>query len=149
MERDRLVREVLDLQGVLARRAIGEQADMVDDAHLTLGQLRTMLVVHTHEPCPTSLVARLVGLRPNVATGVIQRLVERGWIARESDPDDGRVRLLRLTAEGEEFVADVVRAAERQHEKHLRLLDADQLAQLRSILQTLVGAPENSDKQPE
>jgi len=139
MGRARLIAEVLELQGVLARRTLGQQADLLEDAHLTVAQLRTMLVVHASAPIPTAEAARRVGLRPNVATGVVARLVDRGWIRRESDPADGRVRLLALTAEGEAFVARVVSAVEREQESQLRRLDAAQLEQLRGILEALAS----------
>ena len=45
------------------------------------------------------LIAFLMLSRQNL-TAVLDRLEARGWIARVSDPEDGRNRLIRLTAEG-------------------------------------------------
>ncbi|MCB9676347.1 MAG: MarR family transcriptional regulator [Alphaproteobacteria bacterium] len=49
--------------------------------------------------------------RPNL-TRMLGDLEQRGWIARRPDPDDGRVRIVHLTREGQamhdRFMAEVV-----------------------------------------
>lgn len=45
-------------------------------------------------------VARRLGLAPNTVSTLVSRLVERGLIARRTDPDDGRAARLWTTSTG-------------------------------------------------
>lgn len=116
------------------------QAEALIDHHLTLAQFRAMLFIHAQPGRPTSDVGDYIGVKPNIATGVIQRLVDRGWVARERDPEDGRVRLLTPTPAGRGFVSAVLDQVERQYTETLSALSDTQLAQLEGVLATLASA---------
>jgi DNA-binding MarR family transcriptional regulator len=51
-----------------------------------------------------------IGMKPSSLTGVVDALVERGWIERQSSESDRRVVLVRLTQSGRDYVLVV-----RQH----------------------------------
>lgn len=56
-------------------------------------------------------------LRPSTVNGVVERLEEKGYIARRPSPRDGRFRLLRLTDAGKariEMFRDVAEGVERR-----------------------------------
>jgi MarR family transcriptional regulator, organic hydroperoxide resistance regulator len=73
-------------------------------------------------------VAHVVRLHPSTLTGVIQRLVEKGLLARDRDPKDTRRMRLRTTAEAAPFTrrsagtveAAVASALASVPENHLR-----------------------------
>ncbi|MFW7414380.1 MarR family winged helix-turn-helix transcriptional regulator [Demequina sp. SO4-18] len=139
-DREGLEQRILALQGSLMRAQMRSQAEALIDQHLTLAQFRAILFIHAHPGRPTAEVGDFVGVRPNIATGVIQRLVDRGWVARERDPEDGRVRLLSPTAAGRAFVDAVVAQVERDFLESLAALSSDQLTALEDILSTLGAA---------
>jgi len=45
-------------------------------------------------------LAELVHVHPSTLTGVLKRVVDRGYVARDRDPDDARIAHFVLTAEG-------------------------------------------------
>ncbi len=135
--RGELEQRIVALQGTLMRAQMRSQAEALIDQHLTLAQFRAMLFVHARPGRPTAEVGEFVGVRPNIITGVVQRLVDRGWVARERDPEDGRVRLLNPTAEGRRFVDAIVAQAEKDFVDNLAALSTEQLGQLEGILTTL------------
>jgi DNA-binding MarR family transcriptional regulator len=45
-------------------------------------------------------VSAILHLHPSTLTGILKRLVERGFLDRRTDPDDARRALLHLTAKG-------------------------------------------------
>lgn len=128
------------LQRELALTQMRSQSESLHDHGITVAQLHTLLFVYAAPGRRTAEVAERVGMKPNIATGVIQRLVTRGWLERTPDAEDGRVRRLALTASGTAFVESVAGAAEQQFARHLALLSDAQLEQLADILGTIVAA---------
>lgn len=86
----------------------------------------------------TELAAR-EGVTQPAITRLVDRLQERGWVKRDTDPGDGRVVLVTLTAQGHE-VLDRLRAEYRAllHEEMATLSDRE--------VRTLSGAIEILDR---
>ncbi len=74
------------------------------DSELTLNQLRVLFRLHYRESVVMGEVADLLGVAQPTATGVIDRLVEKGLVERESDPADRRRVVVRLSAAGRERI---------------------------------------------
>src|ERR1043166_6827755 len=79
--------------GVYFERLVGGSGLAPQEGHL-LSYLRS------YAPCPIAEVVTVFGLRGSTATSVLDRLEERGLLARRPNPDDRRSFLLDLTAEG-------------------------------------------------
>ncbi|HSP16501.1 MAG TPA: MarR family transcriptional regulator [Thermoanaerobaculia bacterium] len=60
-----------------------------------------------YAPCPVGELVTVFGLRGSTATSVLDRLEERGFIARRDNPDDRRSFLVDLTAEGKRIANHV------------------------------------------
>jgi len=56
--------------------------------------------LRSYGPCPISTILNVFGQKPSTATSMLQRLVDRGLIARGSSPEDRRTVLVRLTRRG-------------------------------------------------
>jgi DNA-binding MarR family transcriptional regulator len=95
------------------------------------------------EPMRTqAALARAIGADKTRIIGTLDELQERALIEREPDPEDRRVRLLRLTPAGRQLYASVradIRAAEEQLLGELTL--ADKRVFLR-VLQQLSPEPD-------
>jgi len=72
-------------------------------------------------------------------TGIVDRLEARGLIERREDPGDRRVKLIALTAEGEDVHAEIRRRLHEPPAPIAALSEADRVA-LRDILRRAVGA---------
>ena len=53
----------------------------------------------SHGPLSPSALARRAGLHPATMTGVLDRLEQGGWVARERDPSDRRAVVVRVRHE--------------------------------------------------
>lgn len=135
-----LIAQVTVLQRELVLSQMRPQSESLFSSGITVAQLHTLLYVHAFPDRPTAEVAEAVGMKPNIATGVVQRLAARGWLARTPDAHDGRVRRLSLTSEGAAFVKSVAGAAEQQFVDQLAALSDDQLAQLVDIFGTVAAS---------
>ncbi|WP_062302113.1 MarR family winged helix-turn-helix transcriptional regulator [Demequina subtropica] len=139
MARDDVIAEILELQHRLVRRSMRDHSRTLVAEALTPVQFHLLVFLHGSSGVPTAEAAEVLGVKPNIASGVVQRLVDRGWIERGASPDDARVRLLSLTASGVALVDEVTREAERGFVAHLAALSDAQIGQLREILATIVA----------
>ena len=54
----------------------------------------------TRDPLPIGELAQKVGCDPSSATGIVDRLADKGLVRRVADPRDRRTKRVELTAEG-------------------------------------------------
>ena len=71
-------------------------------------------------------------------TGIVDRLEERGYVERHSDPRDRRVKLVRVTAAGESVRGQLIARMAEAPPPLARLGEADQVA-LRDVLRRALG----------
>jgi DNA-binding MarR family transcriptional regulator len=84
----------------------------------------------------SDLVARLGVTLPTVS-GIVDRLVEHGLVARRGDPDDRRRVFVGLTTSGRELIDRFRDLNTRQVRDLLSVLDDDDLAAVRAFLAAL------------
>lgn len=114
---------------------------------LTAGQLRALLLLYTKGPVRMSDIAATLGVSTATATGVMDRMVERGIVIRESDPNDRRIVLCCMSPEGEKAVAALWQAWMARGEQMLRALDRPKLLAVKGMLDALLEAGENTRDQ--
>lgn len=87
---------------------------------MSLVHLNVLFVLSGEGPLPMNRLAELLDVSQASATGIVDRMEQRGLVARERDTEDRRVVRVGLSAQGEELLAGI--AAERRT-KLARLLD--------------------------
>lgn len=70
---------------------------------------------------------------------LVDDLEARGYVRRVPDPEDGRAKVVRLTARGRRYVAEVRRALAAVEGRARRLLGDRRYEALRSALEALIG----------
>ncbi|WP_084125764.1 MarR family winged helix-turn-helix transcriptional regulator [Demequina sp. NBRC 110054] len=113
------------------------QAGAVARLGLTLHQFRGIVQIYVQPGISTTEFADAIGVQPSVATGVVQRLVDRGLVARTLDEEDRRIRRLSLTAEGLEVAEEAAGIARSTRRTQLGVLSDEQLVQMRELLKVL------------
>lgn len=79
-------------------------------------------------------LAQTLGVAKSAVTKIVDRLEERGWLARTRDPADRRSVRATLTSDGATVFARIRPAFEQSAADQLSQLDSAELAQLRSLL---------------
>ena len=74
------------------------------DGNVTIQQLRVMTILSHAGPRPVSLLARRLSVATPTMTGILDRLVRQGLVARQDDPEDRRVVLNALTEQGRALI---------------------------------------------
>ena len=76
---------------------------------------------------------------------LVDDLEGRGYVRRVPDPEDGRAKVVRLTARGRRYVAEARRSLLALESRVRRQLGDRRYEQLRSSLETLIGVEEEME----
>lgn len=119
---------------------------------VSMAQLHIVSMLDRHGDMPMSRLAEMVDVSVSNATGLIDRLEERGFVERVRVPDDRRVVLVRLTQAGRRLVDDIEILRAETLRIVLDRLDPTQLdgvaratADLRDALAAVTAAPGATD----
>jgi DNA-binding MarR family transcriptional regulator len=94
---------------------------------LTMPQLKVMTILWREGPARMSELASGLAVTLATATGVVDRLVEKGYVVREGLPGDRRVVICRLSQEGEEFMKALWLSGRVQIARILEVMTPEQL----------------------
>ena len=86
------------------RRLLWQKAAELE---LTYAQSQVLLYVGQHSGCHMGEVAKAFGVTLAAITQIVDRLEQKKFMARGTDPDDRRVYTLELTAEGKALVGEL------------------------------------------
>lgn len=90
-----------ELRDALVQVSFGVMAALTHVAaehDLSLTQLRVLGILRDREPTMAEL-ATFMGLERSTVSGLVDRAVQRGFVRKDSDPDDGRSVRVTLTTE--------------------------------------------------
>ncbi len=104
---------------------------------VSMTHLHVLWLLEEHGELPMSRVAELLDVSLSNATGLVDRMVERGLVERVRVPDDRRVVLVRLTAAGQGALADIQIMRQDLTLTILERLDDGQLERLHASLHDL------------
>jgi DNA-binding MarR family transcriptional regulator len=88
-------------------------------------------------------LARRAGVTKQAMMIVVDELEVRGLVRRTPDPDDGRAKVVRLTARGRTFAAECRRAVAAVEARAKRNLGGRRYDGLRETLDLLLGSEED------
>ena len=104
---------------------------------LTVPQFRTLIFVHQHAGASLSEAAEFLGLSLPAASKLVDGLVKRSILVRQSAADDRRRMTLRLTRKGEALLAGAQETVRRHLAGLLGQLDEAMLGSLAEALTVL------------
>lgn len=103
----------------------------VNPAHVGLARYPTF------EGLRPSAIAEQVGITKQSVNELLGHLERRGYLVRVPDPADGRARVIRLTAKGQQLGQTIVAEARAAELRIAEVLGPRRFAQLRSSLELL------------
>jgi DNA-binding MarR family transcriptional regulator len=133
-DREQLIERILDARRDLGRALLTGGAHPLLAVHLTMRQLKVLLICAVRGSCSGQELAGHMGVGLATLTGVVDRLAARGLVSRREDPGDRRVRLVELTERGRELVDEVLEARTRHLRGLLRRLDSEDLHAVERIM---------------
>lgn len=127
----------------LSELIVSERTAYMTYAHarsLSLAHMFLMAKIHAHGSIAMTRVAELIGSGLPTATGLINRMEERGLVRREHDTKDRRVVLVSLTKNGAADIAALNQARRRRLAAAIHRLPAKDQASLLSGIRALRAA---------
>lgn len=147
LNRQEMVENVLRITDKLFRVALPTVPREILDLDVTMPQLKIMFLLFLNGPMRMSDLAADLGVTLATATGLADRLVERDLVVRESQPDDRRVVLCRLSDSGQKDISRLWRSAKSRTRLLLRSLDTDNLQALSGALEATLAAAERMNRE--
>ena len=96
---------------------------------LTMAQIELLMAVQDHQPARVGQLAVVLRLAQSTVSGLVQQLVEAGFVDRSPDLKDRRVAVITLTTAGSAQIHDWDNAHQRRLATALgQLSEVDQLA---------------------
>jgi DNA-binding MarR family transcriptional regulator len=107
---------------------------------VSMAQLKVLFSLYYRGPATVGVLAGKMGVKLPTVSATLERLVRAGYVEREDDPDDRRVVINRLTAEGSALVERLREERRARVQQALGRLTAPQIALLHEGLTALAGA---------
>ena len=125
-----LAAEAAEHQLAVHRAAARQRSAPLMSTALTMQQLRAVLLVDLEGPLTGHALAERLGVSTATTSGLVDRLVEHGVVARTEDPADRRVRRVALTEAGARTVRELADAGRAMSDHLLLQLDVEDLRAL-------------------
>lgn len=112
-------------------------SDLYRKLGLTVGGWRTLSLIGRYQPIHPSSIAERTSVDPDKVTRAVDRLVERGLVARKVDKVDRRRIVLTLTARGQRVYDEIDGVRRTAEEKFLSVLTGEEIARFNATMDKL------------
>ncbi|MDH6125290.1 MarR family transcriptional regulator [Kitasatospora sp. GP82] len=133
---DAITREVVDLMASLVALFHREYEEAAAARSLTGAQAKVLALLR-RGPMPMRHIAQTLSCEPSNITGIVDRLENRGFVTRQADPQDRRVKLVAATDSGQD-ASEELRESLNFAREPLAALDEEERAQLRDLLRRML-----------
>ena len=124
----------------LQHRFADDRSDPIFSSHLTMSQLKILLLLSRHGTVSGGELARNLGVGAAALSGMVDRLVVQDLVTRTEDANDRRVRRIGLTRSGTELIDGIITAGLGKQRELLSRLSADELGIVAQAMEILVKA---------
>ncbi len=128
-----------EISVMLPKLMKGARSDFLSKTNITSAQMIILVSIHDHGRCKLKTLAKERGISPPTATGLIDRLVNSGYVKREADPDDRRVVMVSLTKKGKKSVEGFLDSVRHRWKNILIHLTPKEQYQYLNILKKIVS----------
>jgi len=104
---------------------------------LTVAQLRILLLLHMHGSARMGAIASGLDITLPTATGIVDNLVKKGLVSRDTDTQDRRLVICKLSPSGQMLINMVWVLGQSQMEKLLDGLTPEELEKSCEVAQIL------------
>ena len=133
-DKDGLVDDILALADRLFRELLPTVPKDLLTLDVTMPQIKILLILHVHGPRRMSDLASELDITLPATTSLVDRLVEKQYVAREASPDDRRVVLCHLSEAGQLAIGRIWQSARKRSQE---LLQSMALSKLELLVEAL------------
>lgn len=141
-DREHLIADIMGAQERLQHLFAYDRSDPLFTSHLTLSQLRIIMLLARHGSVSGGELARMLGVSLATMSGMVDRLVVQDLVTRTEDQHDRRIRRIGLTKAGTTLIGSILNAGEEKMRALLSRLSAEELELVTQATLLLVRAAE-------
>jgi DNA-binding MarR family transcriptional regulator len=141
-EKEQLIADIMGAQERLQHLFAYDRSDPLFSSHLTLSQLRIIMLLARHGSVSGGELARMLGVSLATMSGMVDRLVVQDLVTRTEDQHDRRIRRIGLTKAGATLIGSIFNAGEEKMRALLSRLSAEELELVTQATLLLVQAAE-------
>jgi DNA-binding MarR family transcriptional regulator len=141
-ENEQLIADIMGAQERLQHLFAYDRSDPLFTSHLTLTQLKILMLLSRHGNVSGGELAGLLGVGLAALSGMVDRLVVQDLVTRTEDRHDRRVRRIGLTKAGSELIGSIITAGVEKQRVLLSRLSAEELAVIARAGELLLKAAE-------
>ena len=108
---------------------------------LTVMQLYTLCSMTPREPIPMNTISCMLFCDASNVTGIVDRLLSQGYIAREEKPEDRRVKMITLTLRGEKLRRELLETLSAYELSEFQRLSTTKRDELKALLSLILQSP--------
>ena len=135
-----LIADIMVTQQRLQRIFAYDRSDPLFNSHLTLTQIKILMLLARHGNVSGGELAGLLGVGLAALSGMVDRLVALDLVVRTEDLRDRRVRRIGLTKAGSELISGILDAGAERMRKLLSRLSEEELSYVAKAMDLLVAA---------
>lgn len=141
-DREQLIADIMGAQERLQHLFAYDRSDPLFSSHLTLSQLRIIMLLARHGSVSGGELARMLGVSLATMSGMVDRLVVQDLVTRTEDQHDRRIRRIGLTKTGTTLIGSIFNAGKEKMRALLSRLSAEELELVTQATLLLVRAAE-------
>jgi len=127
------------LMAGINQRTSGETLELLHNESLTMPQMVTLHHLAWLGPQPQSELGEALRLSSSATSSLVDRMVERGLVARWEHPEDRRQRVVGIAEGGQRLVERMAGARTQELEDAFRHVDPELRARLADIFEEVIA----------
>ncbi len=127
-----------EMMALVHRRSAGRTWSIMSESGLTMPQVITLHVLRMGGTQSIHRIADAISLSTSAASHLVDRLVEKGLVDRQEDPEDRRAKRVELTPAGVALVDELASERLGEFTRALSQLDPELVSQLVAILEKTI-----------
>jgi DNA-binding MarR family transcriptional regulator len=147
LSREETIETILKLADRLFRKLLPTVPRELLQIDVTMSQMKIMLILFIIGPMRMSDLAADLQVTLATATGLVDRLVEKDIVIRESQADDRRVVLCQLSDNGRKIVSGIWESARSNTRSLLQNLGTGKLEMLTEVLEAMLQSADRVGEQ--
>ncbi len=141
-----LVENILTLADHLFRQLLPTIPQELLTMDVTMPQFKIMLILYIHGPMRMSEIAAGLDVTLPTATSLVDKLVDKGFVARENQTTDRRVVICRLSEGGQKGIGKIWESSRIRCQQLLGEMDTEKLQMFVVVLDDMLKTSQPGNK---
>ena len=137
--------KLVELFTEINRKLFKRLAPLAQQEGLSTAEFLVMWKMHHKVSCRVLELAGEIGLPPSTLTGILDRLTAGGWLERETDTEDRRAVVMKITQKLRQFIRHISQTMGRSLVKVFKELPPDLIERLTADLKAVFDCLEHEE----